>query len=351
MNKSTKNSDIDIDVSSIFNRQSPRPGSPFLPVSPLIGSQYNFSRNRAAQPDASRLYGKLFRAPDFGTIFDGGRVTDHQKSERANLPSFHDWLAPSTDLRNSNLSALGAIGQGSKSAQTQLSSKDLAFDKYKGQNPLAAKGISTASMVMVNPKSKQESGNFYVKENIGDSDEHKFNLTTFYLKRFNMFSNSCTSLATVDEISDEPLKSALPSRKIKKLFSKQSLPKNKTKGTERRSRRKITCNCKNSKCVKMYCECFRENGYCGSHCKCKDCQNFENSVERANNIISVNRKQAEEFAFKLSKDEIAAKTTAEPRGCKCKKSQCQKKYCECFSEGGYCGADCCCVDCLNIGRK
>ena len=35
-------------------------------------------------------------------------------------------------------------------------------------------------------------------------------------------------------------------------------------------------------------------------------------------------------------------------GCTCKKSQCLKKYCECYANGRKCGPGCMCDECLNI---
>lgn len=34
-----------------------------------------------------------------------------------------------------------------------------------------------------------------------------------------------------------------------------------------------TCNCKRSKCLKLYCECFANNRFCGPECSCCGCSN------------------------------------------------------------------------------
>lgn len=34
------------------------------------------------------------------------------------------------------------------------------------------------------------------------------------------------------------------------------------------------CNCRNSKCMKLYCECFAARVNCGKNCHCVDCHNI-----------------------------------------------------------------------------
>lgn len=56
------------------------------------------------------------------------------------------------------------------------------------------------------------------------------------------------------------------------------------------------CTCKKSKCRKKYCDCFLENLYCGSNCKCENCLNKENeegdnqSLEKITKKIKLNEK-------------------------------------------------------------
>lgn len=58
-----------------------------------------------------------------------------------------------------------------------------------------------------------------------------------------------------------------------KFTENKTLPSNSTK--------KITCNCKNSQCLKLYCECFSTLGFCDPNfCSCKGCSNTnENEVK------------------------------------------------------------------------
>ncbi|EOA15412.1 hypothetical protein CARUB_v10007448mg [Capsella rubella] len=124
------------------------------------------------------------------------------------------------------------------------------------------------------------------------------------------------------------------------------------------------CNCKKSKCLKLYCECFAAGVYCIEPCSCIDC--FNKPIHE--DTVLATRKQIESrnplaFAPKVIRNsesvleagDDASKTPASARhkrGCNCKKSNCLKKYCECYQGGVGCSINCRCEGCKNaFGRK
>ena len=108
----------------------------------------------------------------------------------------------------------------------------------------------------------------------------------------------------------------------------------------------VKCNCKKSKCLKLYCDCFRISKYC-EDCNCVDCNNcLERESERVTAINNILERNPEAFAPRIKHD---AETMSKGHlsGCHCKKSACLKKYCECFSAAVACSDKCRCMDCRN----
>jgi len=107
------------------------------------------------------------------------------------------------------------------------------------------------------------------------------------------------------------------------------------------------CNCKKTKCLKLYCECFANGGVCRPGCKCENCHNTV-ELQDLRELIIHETIEKNPLAFKSKyKDTNEKDKTLHSRGCKCAKTGCQKNYCECFKEGIGCSKLCKCENCNN----
>ena len=72
----------------------------------------------------------------------------------------------------------------------------------------------------------------------------------------------------------------------------------KIKKIKKKKKTFLSCNCKSSECLKLYCDCFVNNTVCNNRCGCVGCKNHNNSWERTLKMEKILIKN--QNAFKLN---------------------------------------------------
>jgi hypothetical protein len=182
----------------------------------------------------------------------------------------------------------------------------------------------------------------------GFPDPYKKSSTT------NLSAKSFKNPAKIQSIAElfmsEPFQSSQIKPKTTPLLLKKSKSKkiDLSKTTDNENPFKRNCGCKNSKCLRLHCKCFKELGFCGPHCGCVDCFNVPEFSEVRSFVIE-KTKQINRNAFKprvaIPGDAFSGKEI-NSHGCLCK-TGCKNGYCLCNKNGLGCTPMCRCVSCKN----
>lgn len=97
------------------------------------------------------------------------------------------------------------------------------------------------------------------------------------------------------------------------------------------------CTCSKTGCRKKYCACFSRGKLCDG-CECKNCQNCIQYQNNQSPIIQKQNNENDSDNKEFGNNEDIISPNNKRVICNCTKSNCMKKYCECFKQGFICNS-------------
>ena len=166
------------------------------------------------------------------------------------------------------------------------------------------------------------------------------------------------SLSGVSTSAGEHSATPDPSSKVTEEGESQYFPVTIAVGMDEKSEIQAhPCNCKKSRCLKLYCECFSADMYCNG-CNCTSCLNNPVHLKREcdHQAHQKEREEAKQLLLSRNTNAFKPRVVADAqlnrinlKGCNCRKTGCLKKYGECYQSGIPCGQNCRCQVSIKIG--
>jgi hypothetical protein len=107
------------------------------------------------------------------------------------------------------------------------------------------------------------------------------------------------------------------------------------------------CRCRRTKCLRLYCRCFKNLEYCKRFCKCQTCHNTLQHKKIRRMIINKTKANSQNaFKSKYKKLESDDDVVINCDGCNCR-TGCNRNYCGCKQKQIPCSTICKCEGCTN----